>query len=189
MSVRRWATAGGLALLLAASGAIAATTPTTQEWQRSFAVDAPLGERAEGRNIAGTVSAAHLADAVETARWQSGEGSLWVVVDASVESVIEPATLAHTLLRVGDRSFSASDRLGSSTLRGAALTPGIPMRGALVFELPADALDDPGAARAELQLGVGIDVRLDSVLTTTLDLTTLDREPVTIVEDTIWGRG
>lgn len=189
MSARGWATAGGLVLLLAASAAIAQTTPTTEEWQRSFAVAAPLGAHADGRNIAGTVYAAHLADTVEDARWQSGDGSLWLIVDASVESVVAPATLAQARLRLGEREFSASDRLRARTLRGTALTPGIPMRGVLAFELPADALDDAGAAHAELELGAGIDVRLDSVLTTPIDLTGLEHVPVTIVEDAVWGRG
>lgn len=189
MSVRQWATAGGLVLLLAASGAIAATTPATADWQRSFAVAAPLGEPAQGRNIAGTVQSAHLADAAEDTRWQSGEGSLWLFVDASIESVVEPATLAHAQLQIGDRVFSASDRLRARTLRGIALTPGLPQSGTLVFELPGDILDDDGATRARLELGADVDVRLDSVLTTTIDLTALDRDPVTVVENAVWGRG
>lgn len=188
MTVRRWATAGGLALILVTAGAVAATTPTTDEWQRSFAVAAPLGEHAQGRNIAATVHAAHLADTVENARWQSGEGSLWVLVDASVASVVEPAGLSHAVLRIGERTFSASDRPRRSTLEGAALTPGLPTRGILAFELPVGILDDAGAAQAEMELGVGIDQRLDSVLTTPIDLTRLDRVSTTNLDDSPGGR-
>lgn len=189
MSMRRWASAGGLALLLAASGAIAATTPTRDQWEMPFRESAPLGERGEGRNIAGTVHSARLADAVRDDTWQSGDGSLWLVVDAGMESVSDVGVLAHATVVVGERTFSASERPHADTMRRAGLEPGIATRGVLVFELPADILGDPDAAAAELQLALDLDTRLDSVLVTPIDLTALERSPVDVLVDRRWGRG
>lgn len=189
MSLRGWASAGGLAVLLVASGAVAATTPTRDQWELPFRESTPVGERGEGRNIVGTVHAAWLADEVSDDGWESGDGSLWLVVDTGLESVSKLGLLYHAMLVVGDRMFSASERPRADTMRNAALEPGIPTRGLVVFELPADILDDPGAARAELQLALDPDTRLDSILVTPLDLPALERSPVQGIADREWGRG
>lgn len=189
MSLRGWAAAGGLVVLLAASGVVSATTPTETQWEQPFRVSAPFGERAEGRNIIGTVHGASLADTIEDAAWQSGDGSVWLVVDAGLESRSGPAVVAYGMLVVGERIFSASERPRADTMRRVGLEPGIPTRGVFVFELPADIVDDAAASSAELQLGVDVDPRLDSLLVTPIDLTQLDRTAVQEIVASEWGRG
>ena len=60
--------AAGLAVLLVATGFVAATAPREADWEQPFAIDAPLGEPAQGRNIAATVHDAAIAERV--GKWQ-----------------------------------------------------------------------------------------------------------------------
>lgn len=191
MSRAAWISAAALAALLVASGVVAATTPSNAEWERPFAVPASIDERTVGRNIAATVHGAVLSDEVSSSSWTSGEGSLWVLVDASVEAVVteESTLLGHAVLIIGDRTYAASDRPGGSSLRRAGLAVGIPLRGMLAFELPAGTLDVEAATRIELQLAVDSDPRLDSMIVVPLDLTALPHHRAAQLVDPAWGRG
>lgn len=191
MSRAAWISVAGLTALLVASGVVAATTPSDAQWQQPFAVAASTDERASGRNLAATVHGAVLSDEVSAGSWSSGEGSLWVLVDASVEAVVtEQATLlGHAVLVVGDRTYAASDRPDDSSLRRAGLSVGIPLRGMLAFEVPANTLDGETAARAELQLAVDSDPRLDSMIVLPLDLTALPHHRAAQITAPAWGRG
>ncbi|MET0734836.1 MAG: hypothetical protein ABWY55_04225 [Microbacterium sp.] len=188
MTARGWLTAGGLALLLVAAGAVGTLTPTDQ-WQDPFLVAAPMGDRAIGRDIQGTVHGITLADEVHDGSWSSGEGSLWVIVDTGLETRTRDGMLGLSTLQVGDRLYSASDRPPSSTLRRGSLTVGIPTRGVLAFELPGTILDDAGADTAELRLAVSDDPRLDSVLVTPVSLAELPHEESLELEPPVWGHG
>jgi hypothetical protein len=181
--------AAGLAVLLVATGFVAATAPREADWEQPFAIDAPLGEPAQGRNIAATVHDAAIAERVVDRRWRSGEGSTWVVVDASAAAVTSEigALLGHAALVVGDRVYLASTRPSGLTLNGASLSIGVPTRGALLFELPADVLGDPAAAAARLELAVKADPRLDAMLLTPIDLTALPVLPEYVLDDAEWG--
>lgn len=192
MSANRWVGAATLVALLAATAVVSATTPTEAQWEQPFVVTAPLGESAAGRNIAGTVHGAQLADTIGDSAWQSGEGSVWLLVDASVESVVsDDVTLASAVVTIGALTYSASDRPQFSTLRAAGLSTGIPTRGTLAFELPATILDEQGADAAELHLSSAAldDTRLDSVLVTPLDLTALDHVDDVTIAAPVWGQG
>lgn len=189
-ALTRAATVGGLALLLIATGIVAATTPTAADWEQPFAVHAPIGEKAQGRNIAATVHDVTIADRVVDGRWQSGTGSTWVIVDASAAAVQTEtgAILGRAALIVGDRMYVASNRPSAFTLMDVGLSIEIPTRGSLVFELPGNALADTAAvSTARLELSMQADPRLDSMLVIPIDLTAAPVEGEVVLNDAKWG--
>lgn len=191
MTISRTAilSAGGLALLLVATGFVAATTPSANDWEQPFAVHAPVGEHAQGRNIAATVHGVTVADAVFDSRWQSTPGSTWVIVDATAAVVTNEtaALIGRAALIVGDRTYLASTRPSGFALNAVALSIGVPTRGSLVFELPGDILADPAASVARLELAIPSDPRMDSMLVTTLDLTAAPVLDEAELVDAEWG--
>lgn len=185
----RLLTAAGLAALLVATGAVAATTPSEADWEQPFAVQASIGEPFAGRNIAVTIHGATVTDRVFDDRWSSTPGSLWVVVDASAAVVRteSSALIGRAALVVGDRRYTASTRPDAFMLNGVALSIDVPTRGLLAFELPADALNDVGAKRARLELAMNADPRLDSMIVTTIDLTSQPTRAEIELTDAVWG--
>lgn len=183
-------TAAGLAALLVASGAVSALTPQEAQWEQPFAVDAAFDQQVTGRNIVATVHGAVVADEVSTDSWSSGDGSLWVVADTSVEAVTTEAftNLSHAALVIDGVTFTASDRAGYATLRQQPLSVGIPLRGMLAFEIPLRVLEESGAADAKLQLALSADPRLDSMIVVEIDLTALTHDSSATLTEPSWGR-
>ncbi|WP_164234789.1 DUF4352 domain-containing protein [Microbacterium hydrocarbonoxydans] len=171
-----WLTAAGL---FACAWLVALATPDDPDSARAFVVQASLGERAEGRNLAVTVHDVRAARAISTSAGWRAEGT-WVVVELDAEAVVSQygALLSSTTLTVGDRVFSATERgVGESsidqlTLTGAALVPGIPKTGALAFQLPDGAL----TGTATLELAANLDPDYDSIIALTFDLDDLPVE-------------
>ena len=182
-------TAAGLAVLLIATGVVAATTPSEADWEQPFAVQAVIGEPSAGRNIAVTIHGATVANRVFDDRWNSTPGSIWVVVDASAAVVRteSSALIGRAALVVGDRRYAASTRPDAFMLNGVALSIDVPTRGLLAFELPADALSDAGAKSARLELAMSADPRLDSMIVATIDLTAVPALAEVELSDAVWG--
>ena len=114
---------------------------------------------------------------------QGMKRSTWMIISANAQ-VHE---LAGGVLRVGDRSYSASDRPGLSVLADQSLSVGIPLTGPLLFEIPRDDLDSSDGRSARLELGLGADPRVDSRLVVPIDLTTLSVEPTIETAEPVLG--
>lgn len=172
---RRWVPAVAGAALIAAAWGVTAVTPAEDSAEQPFVVAAPVGERAEGRNIALTVARVRAADAVTNDGWRA-EGE-WVVVDVEAEATRkETGTLLQfATLRLGDRNYRASERPPDSMF-GHPLSVGLPSAGSIAFELPEGALDAGAAGAPELVLrfGLNLDERLDSVIEARVPLDDLE---------------
>ncbi|GAA2228289.1 hypothetical protein N1031_05445 [Herbiconiux moechotypicola] len=166
-----------LVVVLVVAGVVAHTAPTDAGWQAAIPVSGQLGERVVGRNIAATVDEVRVAERVVASNGWAGETTgVWVVVDATVESVVDDfgALLGTAQLRVGDVVYSASDRPDLGTLAGDSLATGIPTSGPLMFEVPRAVLQSEEAAHATVQLAINSDPRADSMIEVPIDLTALE---------------
>lgn len=176
-----------LAAAIVGANLVTSAEPRSQIWS-PFPVTAALGESGVGRNIAVTVTEARIAGSLQAEgpeRWVSGSGT-WLVVDISAEAVRTEvaARLGHAELRLGDRRFSASERVPDvDTIRHQPLSVGIPTHGTLVFELPAEATTGDGT----LALALNEDTRGDSLIEVPLVLGDLDTVPHLRLEPPVWG--
>lgn len=170
-----WIAAAGVMI---AAGAVVALAPQEQWAQGPIAVGVALGEEGAGRNIQATIHSVALADRLELESddWNGGTEGVWVVVEVTAESRTSPVGIRSTLL-IGDKAFRGSDRLDYAGLEQWALVPGLPTAGTIVFEIPREL----AAERAEIMLGVSSDSRLDSVITTTVDLGEVPSEAILTV--------
>ena len=142
-----------------------------------------MGEQAVGRTFAVTPEAVRVAEAVETDGGLDGARlpGTWVIVDVVLDATgAEPgARLEQVELELGGATYTPSDRV-DGTAEDATLRAGLPVRGSLVFEVPAGAAH--GSAR--LTLGPSVDVRLDDQLVLDLDL---DAPPSAVEVVEAWG--
>lgn len=170
--------------LLVAAWLVAFVTPTEVERDAPFVTTMSLGEQSTGRNLSVTIDSVRLARAVHTDEWSADSGTVWVIVDMEAEAVRRdaPALLGGTTLRIGDRTYWASER--PESLRRYGLSTGIPTGGVLAFEIPESSADENHAV---LDLSIGQDARLDSVLRLDIDLAALDVEDDVELAPTNWG--
>lgn len=169
------------AVLIAAAWWLSQHTPSMWMASAPIAERAELADRAEGRNIALTISGLRGADqlqvpATDGTEWDisAGEsaesgaaddrilaGGHWLVVDLEAElTEAEPGGLVFAELVLGDTRYRASERVDSlleHPLKVAASTTG-----SLAFELPADARE---MGPAELQLGLNFSPDMDTLIT------------------------
>lgn len=161
------------AALLVGAWVIALVTPETSVAARAFVVQATLGERAEGRNLAVTVHDVRASHAISTSAGWRAEGT-WIVVDLDAEAVTAQygSLLSTTTLTVGGRTFDATERgvaegiADTVSLAHVQLVPGIPRTGSLAFQIPDDSL----TGIATLELAAGLDPDYDSIISLTIDL-------------------
>lgn len=162
-------------VMLAASWFLLSYAPDNEDAEAPFVVNAALGELANGRNIAVTVEKATRANratgtsAISSSYLWSAEGH-WIIIDLAAETRESSLTGAIRLaqLDIDGRSYRTSERV--SGLFGTPLANGLPRKGSLAFELPADA-----SGSATLTVGLSQDARLDSVIEYTFDLDDLPR--------------
>lgn len=179
-----------LVVILIVAGIVAHTAPDEATWQAPIPVAGLVGAAVEGRNIAATVHGVQASRTVQAESGWSGETTgVWIVVDASVEAVVDEraALLGGARLRIGDTTFSASQRAEFSSIAGTSLAVGIPIRGSLLFEVPESLVTGPDAARAELLLAISEDPRVDSQLVVPLDLTSIDLDETIRMDDPVRG--
>ncbi|MCH1881671.1 DUF4352 domain-containing protein [Agrococcus sp. ARC_14] len=167
--------------LMAVAGVVGAVSLDDTQTQAPFAVEATIGERAAGRDIAVTVTDVRVADEVVDDRGWRASGT-WLVVDLEAEAVrSERASLLSLAeLDLGDRRISASER--PESLLDVGLAVGVPQRGALAFELPEGALAGP----ATLRLGRSSDPRVDSLVELRIDLTSLEHVDELELQESGW---
>jgi hypothetical protein len=170
---RHAANGAALVAILSVASLILHSTPS-QEWQQSpISVPAAMNETATGRNVRATVHAVTVAKAVTAGNgWAGTTPGVWVVVDLSVEAVVDDqgAALGTAVLRVGETSFNASTRPDRGTLAAVRLATGIPLTGPIMFELPADVASSASAETATLELATNSDPRVDSLIVVPVDL-------------------
>jgi hypothetical protein len=179
-----------LVAILVVAGFVAHSSPNDELWQSPITVAGAPGERISGRNIAASVDEVRAADSVRTSNGWAGETSgVWVVVDVTVESVVDDygAQLGFAHLVVGDTRYSTSRRPVTGTVAGASLTTGIPISGPLVFEVPRELLSEPAARDAHVQLALDNDPRVDSLIEVPVDLTALTIQPEIESVDPDWS--
>lgn len=165
--------------LVAVAVALHLTTPDTEESLAPFVVRAEPGQWAEGRSVAARVDGVQVAARVTDGDWTGTTGGVWVVVSMSAETRLDPTTVAASL-RLGERRYDASARGGTSTLDGLPLSPGLPSRGDVVFEVPAAALEAHGGS-ARLRVGERFDPELDSAVEVPVDLTAVATVPEVVL--------
>lgn len=176
--------------LLAVAGVVADTAPSGGGWQAPVEVEGRLGETVTGRNIEATVRSVRAADSVTTSNgWQGATTGVWIVVDLSVAAVVDDraSLLGGAVLRIGDRSYSASDRPGLSVLAERSISVGVPLTGPLLFEIPRDDLGSADGRGARLELGLDADPRVDSLLVVPVDLTELTAVPTIETDEPVLG--
>ncbi|QIG42346.1 hypothetical protein G5V58_05800 [Nocardioides anomalus] len=168
-----------LALVLTAAAVVAhRTTPSEEEQVAPFVVAADAGDWGQARTVGARVDDVGLATRVTDGEWTGTTDGVWVVVAATAETTLRAASLDASLW-LGDRRYDASDRPGDAALGAARLSPRLPVRGTLVFEVPAAALRADGG-EARVRFATESDPRLDSVVEVPVDLT--DLEPEALVE-------
>jgi hypothetical protein len=178
--------------VLIVAGLVAHSAPTDAQWQAAIPVSGELGERVQGRNIAATVDRVRVADSVVASNgWAGATTGVWVVVDVTMESVVDDfgASVGTAQLAVGDTTYSASSRPDLGSIEGGSLSTGIPTSGPLMFEVPRALLDDPAARRAVVQLAVNSDPRSDSIVEVPVDLTALPVDDEIETDAPGWANG
>ena len=167
--------------LIAAAFVVRLTQPSDEARQAPFVASAVLGQAVEGRDLVLTAHAVYLADRVTAPSWAGLTEGIWLVVDATIGSKVGIAT-PYATLTVGGLQYTSSDRPDDAAL-GASLSPGLPQTGSFVFELPLSALEGPDATHAVVRFATAFQVRLDSAIDLTLDLTTLEHKGSVALQD------
>jgi hypothetical protein len=154
--------------------------------QGPFFVNVGLDEKGTGRNIEATIHSVALADTVELDdidAWKGETEGVWVVADVTAASRVGRGSVRSFLL-IGEYEFRGSERMDVDGLETWTLTPGIPAHGPILFEIPRELLEEATSAR--LVIGTNSDWRLDSVISTTVDLASLPVEDELLVPYTFW---
>lgn len=149
----------------------------------SFVTTAGVGEHAVTRNLAVTVTGVHAALSVSDGdRWHA-EGT-WLVVDLDAAAVQDQfgALLSTSDLRLGGRTFSATER--GETAKGMTLVTGVPRHGSIAFELPEGSLKGP----ATLVFATEYDPSADGVIEVDVDLDDLAVQNEVVLDPIGWAR-
>jgi hypothetical protein len=166
-----------LALVLAvAAVGVHRTTPDREEQVAPFVVAADVGDWGQARTVGVQVDDVTLATQVTDGEWTGTTDGVWVVITATAETELSAIPVSASL-RLGERRYAASDRADDAVLSGRSLSPRLPVRGALLFEVPAQAVRDHGGD-ARVRFSTQTHPRLDSVVEVPLDLSGLEPEPL-----------
>lgn len=175
--MRRWVSGAAIVAGLVVAGALVATAPDEEAITAPLLVTGVVGETVSGRDLVAVVDDVRLTRYLDVKYREAGDTStvgVWVVVDTVLTSRIDPVFLSSSELWIGSVRYRISDILPNPSPLQLPYGPGIPQRGSLVFEIPAGALDDPGASHASVVLYDRVDSRLDSVPVIVVDLTGLE---------------
>ena len=162
----------GVALLAAAYG-VTATIPSSELVEAPFGVRGAVGDRIVSQHLIATVHEVFLADEVELDDWRGTTNGIWLVADATIVATLDREGV-DVELYIDGVEYPSSSR-SDSTVDSSVVDPGFPITGPILIEMPADAVDRPGAHAAVLRISTGSDPRLDSVIELVIDLTQLDK--------------
>lgn len=174
-------------VMIAAAWSVTVLTPADDAGSDAFVTDVAAGERGSGRNIAATVGAVTIAKSVTAESGWNATGN-WVVIEVTAEASSDQVhgLLSLATLKIGDRTYSASERgPDEMTLYRTQLVPGVPQTGSLLFEVPENALRGSGI----LRLATSTTPWGDSILQVNIDLDAADRVGSTQIADVDWAAG
>jgi hypothetical protein len=147
------------------------TAPNGASVVDPFAVRAGQGETAQSRTLEARVLDVRTGDLLVaddgTEAVRLPTDAVWIVVDVELTARLGRLALDQADLEVGSVQYRVSSIADDAELLVMPYGAGVPMRGSLVFEVPATVLEH-GSAR--LVLHTAIDDRLDSVPVIALDL-------------------
>lgn len=170
--------------LLALASLAFTLAPSEQQRQPQLEITVDMGETGTGRNIEATVHSVRLGDVAKTDAfdpWVGETTEVWVIVDATISSVVKPV-LARSWLTVDGVVYHASTRPESESIDSRIISPGIPLTGSVAFEVPVDVAQSSTPVR--ITFAPGSDVRLDNTVVLPVRLDGLEREAVAV----LWER-
>lgn len=183
---RRLRTAGtwalSAALVVATWGLTQVQKPEDAPYE-TFVSATIVGETATARNLSVTVTRVRAGRAVsDGGRWHA-EGT-WLVVDFDAAAVQDQfgALLQVTNLRLGGRTYSATER--GETAADMVLITGVPRHGSIAFELPEGALK----GTATLEFAPTYTTVADGVVEVTVDLDSLPLQNEVELDPERWAR-
>ncbi|MFD6699940.1 MULTISPECIES: hypothetical protein [unclassified Microbacterium] len=169
-------------LVVGAWGLTQVQQPDDAPYDR-FVTSTTVGKRGEARNIAVTVTDIRAGHAVSDGdRWRA-DGT-WLVVDLDAATVEDQlgAALRVANLRVGGRTYSATER--GETAKGMTLITGVPRHGSIAFELPEGSLH----GTATLEFASTVWTSTDGVVEVVVDLDDVAVQNDVVLDPMGWPR-
>jgi len=155
--------------------------PSEERLQAPIEITVEMGETGTGRNIEATVHSVRVADVAKTDSfdpWTGETNGVWLIVDATVSSGVKP-TLSRIWLTVDGVTYQASTRPKSESIDSKIVSPGVPLTGSVVFEVPLEVAQSSTPVR--ITFGAGSDARLDTVIVVPVHIDDLERERVAVM--------
>ena len=179
-----------VAVVLAAIVGLYRLTPTQKDFQQPIAVKGVAGRTVHTPRFDFTVEKVRVSKKLRVPRTTPDRDTLtdFVVIDAVVTANREPIHLQKIGIRAADgTTYAAANRSGldRSDLTGFQFAPGIPVRGPLVVEMPADQL--PGATLLVLEKQIFTDLEPQATIALEVSKDQLDglREDVAILNPAV----
>lgn len=178
--------------LLGVAGFAVATAPDSKRVTAPFEIHAAVGETVEAREFSVRVDGVRVAETL-AASYAFDEPNMttdggWVVVDTTIVVRSGYITLSSARLRIGDYVFAGSDILPTPRLIDFyQSSPGLPVTGSLVFEVPTFALELPEAQNAVVEFSTQVTPSLDTVAMIRVDVSGRPESSVSIDPPTIGG--
>lgn len=165
------------AALLVGAALVHLAEPPEEIRQGPFEVSVQQGQAGVGRNIEVTFENLRFAQTVESIDdydpWVGDTEGTWLVVDIVAQTRVEPSGI-HSFLLIDGLEISGSPRAQQAGLEGETLSPGLPVAGVLLFQVPSDLVD---VSQARVLVGINTDWRLDSAISIAFDPSSIDVEP------------
>ena len=164
------------AALLVGAALVHLGEPPEEMRQGPFEVSVQQGDNGVGRNIEVTFANLRFAETVESADdyepWVGETEGTWLVVDVVAQTRVEAASI-HSFLLIDGLQIGGSPRADQAGLEGATLSPGLPVAGVLLFQVPSDLVD---LHEARVLVTVNNDWRLDSAISIAFDPSSIEVE-------------
>jgi hypothetical protein len=180
---RRMRTTGVVLTTVALVGAaflVRLTQPSDEDQQKPFVTTAVFDQQVEGRDLTFEAHDAYLADRIISPDWVGDSEGVWLIIDATIGAKLGIAT-PYATLTMGGLRFTTSKRAEDVGL-GGSLNAGLPQEGSFVFELPRELVEGAAGRDVVVRFATAFQVRLDSAIDMTLDLSTLRSERSVTIE-------
>ena len=180
---RKWAAAIGLVVV--ASVAVA-TAPQSGRLADPFVRTGMQGEVVHARTLDVEVTGVRAAEQLNLVYNESrlSTDGVWIIVDMIVTANVDVAPLGLTELRINGVAYGTQG-LPYPDLTFTSYGPGVPVKGSLVFEVPASALEEGGLDAARVYFQRSISAQLDDVAEVIVDLTDLQVARTEIIDEPV----